>query len=184
MLMASLRPPWADRGSGVLTANSKVYGIPVTDVRVPIDWWIIPDRSRTQVKVRDVSAMAAGGPLTGRAEVDFFSDLPPKLSGELNFRNTDLSQAFREAGRAVGNLRLSGKFEFGADHFRTSDDLTARLDARLGESQPFGLPVFSALLPYLGFSQTSSQTIREGELKAALGGGVWRVQRLSLTGPS
>jgi len=174
------------RGSGVLTASKgKVYGVPVSDVRVPIDWWIVPDRSRTEVKVRDLTAMAAGGQLSGRADANFFPDLPPRLAGELKFRNVNLSQAFREAGQVVGNLPLSGKFEFSADQYRGPNDLTAKLDTRVGESQPFGLPVFNALLPYVGFTQSSSTlTVREGELRAVLGGGTWRVQRLSLTGPS
>jgi hypothetical protein len=173
------------RGSGLLTASKgKVYGIPLTDVRLPIDWWIVPDRKRTEVKIRDLTATAAGGQLTGRADASFFSDLPPRLSGELTFRNANLSQAFREAGQVVGNLPLSGKLEFAADQYRSSDDLTAKLNARLGESQPFGLPVFSAILPYIGFGQSSSQTVREGEVRAVLGGGVWRIQRLSLTGSS
>jgi len=174
------------RGSGLLTASKgKLYGVPVSDVRVPIDWWIVPDRSRTEVKVRDLSAMAAGGQLNGRADANFFSDLPPRLTGELTFRNVNLSQAFREAGQVVGNLPLSGKFEFAADQYRGPNDLTAKLDVRVGESQPFGLPVLNALLPYVGFTQSSSTLeVREGELRAILGTGVWRVQKLTLTGPS
>jgi hypothetical protein len=174
------------RGAGVLTASKgKLYGVPVSDVRVPIDWWIVPDRSRTEVKVRELTAMAAGGQLTGRADANFFSDLPPRFSGELTFRNVNMSQAFREAGQVVGNLPLSGKLEFSADQYRSSNDLTAKLDARVGESQPFGLPVFNAVLPFVGFAQSASTlTVREGELRAVLGQGVWRVQRLSLSGPS
>src|SRR5262249_46790486 len=108
----------------------------------------------------------------------------PRLGGELTFRNVNLSQAFREAGQVVGNLPLSGKFEFAADQFRNSDDLTARLNAKLSESQPFGLPVLSALLPYVGFSQDATLTAREGELRAVLGRGIWRVEKLTLSGSS
>ena len=171
------------RGSGVLTASrGKLYGVPVTDVRLPLSWWIVPDRNRTEVKIRDLTATAAGGQLTGRADANLFADVPPRFSGELQFRNVNISQAFREAGQVVGNMPISGKFEFAADQYRSTDDLTAKLDARLGESQPLGLPVLSAVVPFLGFGQ--SQTIREGELRATLGRGVWQVQRLTLTGPS
>src|SRR5262249_878811 len=51
-------------------------------------------------------------------------------------------------------------------------------------SQPFALPVFSALLPYLGFGRDSSVTIREGDVRAVLGKSVWRIERLTLTGSS
>jgi hypothetical protein len=64
------------------------------------------------------------------------------------------------------------------------DDLTAKLNAQLGESQPFSLPVFAALVPYLGVGRDYSTTIREGEVHAVLGRGVWRVEQLTLSGPS
>jgi hypothetical protein len=171
------------RGSGVLTASrGKIFGIPVTDVRLPIDWVAVPDRGRSEVRLRDVTATAAGGQLTGFMSVNFFSDLPPRVAGGVVFRNVNLSSAFREAGQVIGNLPLSGNLDFGADQYRGPDTLTASLRATLGESQPLALPVLSALVPYLG--RDSSTTIRDGELRAALGNGVWRVQRLSMNGPS
>jgi hypothetical protein len=84
----------------------------------------------------------------------------------------------------IGNLPISGKFDFGSDQYRGPDSLTGTLRATLGESQPLALPVLSAMVPYLGYGRDSSTTIREGELQASLGSGVWRLQRLSLTGPS
>jgi hypothetical protein len=173
------------RGSGVLTAGrGKAYGIPVADVRLPLDWTVVPDTGRTQVRVRDLTATAAGGPVTGRAEVSLVSDAPPKFSGNLQFRNVNLSQAFREAGQFVGNLPLSGKLDFGSDHYRGPNDLTARLDARLGESQPLSLPLFRSLVPYITPGFSSNQTIRAGEGRATLAGGVWRIEKLTLTGNS
>jgi hypothetical protein len=173
------------RGSGVLTAaRGKVYGVPVTDVRLPIDWTVVPDSGRSQVRVREVTATAAGGPVTGRAEVNVFRDAPPKFSGNVQFRNVNLSQAFREAGQIVGNLPLSGKLDFGSDQYRGPNDMTARLDARLGESQALSLPLFRSLVPYITPGLGSNQTVREGEVKASLGGGIWHIERLTLTGPS
>jgi hypothetical protein len=173
------------RGSGVLTsAKGKVYGVTVTDVRVPVQWVVHPDRGRGEIKVREAAASAAGGQMSARAEINLYNDLPPRLSGDVQFRNANLSEAFREA-QAVGNLRVTGKLEFAAEQYRSADDLTAKLDAKLGESQPFVLPVFTALVPYLGLSTRDyNTTIREGEVRAVLGRGVWRVQRLTLTGPS
>ena len=173
------------RGSGVLTASrGKLFGISVSDVRLPIDWVTIPNRGRGEVRLRDVTATAAGGQFTAQLAANFFNDLPPKLSGDVQFRNVNLSSAFRDAGRAIGNLPISGKLDFGSDQYRGPDSLTANLRATLGESQPLALPVLSALIPYLGYGRDSSTTIREGDVRAVLGNGVWRVQRLSLTGPS
>jgi hypothetical protein len=182
-LATSFGKEW--RGSGVLTAaKGRAFGIPMTDLRVPIDWVVSPSRGRTEVRVRDASATAAGGTMTARAEVNLFNDLPPRFSGDVQFRNANLSQAFRDAGKVVGNLQLTGKLEFAAEQYRNAEDLTGKLDAQLGESQPFSLPVFAALVPYLGVGRDYSTTIREGEVHAVLGRGVWRVQPITLTGPS
>jgi hypothetical protein len=173
------------RGSGVLTASrGKILGVPVSDVRLPIDWVAVPGRGRSEVRLRDVTARAAGGTLQGSMTVNLFNDLPPRLGGDVQFRNVNMSEAFRDAGRVIGNLPISGRLAFGADQYRGPDSLTADLRANLGESQPLALPVLSALIPYLGYGRDSSTTITEGDVRAVLGNGVWRVQRLALTGPS
>ena len=173
------------RGSGILHASrGRVFGIPVTDVRVPLNWVVAPGRGRTELRVRDSTAAVAGGTMTARTEVNLFNDLPPRFSGDVQFRSANVSQAFRDAGRVAGNLQLTGKLEFSADQYRSADDVTGKLDAKLGESQPFSLPVFAAVLPYLGLGLDYSTTVREGEIHAALGRGVWRVQQLTLSGPS
>src|SRR5262245_25775794 len=169
-LTATVGREW--RGSGVLTgARGTIYGIPVTEVRVPIDWLAAPARGRSEVRVREATATAAGGRAAARLELNAFNDLPPRLSGDVQFSNVNLSQAFRETGRVVGNLIASGKFEFGAEQYRGPDDLAGTLRATLGESQPFALPVFSALVPFLGIGRDSSTTIREGDVRAVLGKG-------------
>lgn len=182
-LTTSIGREW--RGSGVLTSvRGTMFGIPVSSVRIPVDWTTIPDRGRTEVRVRDVTATAAGGQFGGAMVASFFNDLPPRLAGNVQFRNVNLSSAFRDAGDVIGNLPLSGKLEFGADQYRGPETLTANLRAGVGRSQPLALPVLSALIPYLGYGRDSRTTIDEGELRAALAGGVWRVQQLTLAGPS
>lgn len=173
------------RGSGVLTAaRGKAYGIPVSDVRVPVEWAVTPGRGRTQVRVRDATATAASGQLAAKVEVNLYSDLPPRVDGEVQFKNANLSQAFREAGRVAGNVLMTASLTFGADQYRGPADLAGRLDAKLGESQPFSLPVFSAMVPYLGSVASPSATVQEGEVRATLGKGAWHIQRLTLSGPS
>jgi hypothetical protein len=158
--------------------------MPVSDVRLPLDWIAIPDRGRSEVRIREASATAAGGQLTASLAANFFNDLPPKLTGDVQFRNVNLSSAFREAGKVIGNLPVSGRVDFAAEQYRGPDSLTAKLRATLSESQPLALPVLSALIPYLGYGRDASTTIREGEIKAALGNGVWRIQQVDLLGGS
>jgi hypothetical protein len=173
------------RGSGVLTASrGKIMGVPVSDVRLPMTWVSVPGRGRSEFRLRDMTASAAGGQFAGSVSADFYNDLPPRLDGTVQFKNVNLSAAFRDAGRVIGNLPVSGTLDLGAQQYRGPGDLTANLRATLGESQPLALPVLSALVPYLGYGRDTSTTIQGGEFKAALGNGVWRVTQLSLTGSS
>lgn len=183
-LTTSIGREW--RGSGVLTsARGTAYGVPATDVRLPLDWVIVPDRGRSEIRLRDASATAAGGQVTAKAELNLFADLPARLAGEVGFRNVNLAQAARETGNVIGNLPISGRFDFSANQLRSADDLSGTLTATVGESQAFALPVLSAILPFVGgFGRDSTTKVTEGEVRAALGRGVWQVQRVSLTGPS
>jgi hypothetical protein len=174
------------RGSGVVTSTrGTVYGVPVTNVRLPLDWVIHPQTGRSEVRLREASATAAGGQVTAKAEVNLFADLPARLGGEIVFRNVNLADVARETGKVIGNLPISGRFQFSANQFRSADDLSGTLVATLGESQAFALPVLSAILPYIGgFGRDSTTRVTEGEVRAALGRGVWQIQKATLTGPS
>ncbi|HVK11629.1 MAG TPA: hypothetical protein VM597_22850, partial [Gemmataceae bacterium] len=174
------------RGTGVLTSpRGTVYGVPMTNVHLPLDWVVAPQTGRSEIRLRDASATAAGGQVTARAEVNLFADLPARLGGEVGFRNVNLAEAARETGKVIGNLPISGRFTFSANQFRSADDLSGTLVANLGESQAFALPVLSAVLPYVGgFGRDSTTRVTEGEVRAALGRGVWQVQRVTMTGPS
>ena len=174
------------RGSGVLTSTrGTVYGVPVTNVRLPLDWVIVPQTGRSEIRLREATATAAGGQATAKAEVNLFADLPARLGGEVAFRNVNLADAARETGKIIGNLPISGRFDFNANQFRSADDLSGTLVMTVGESQAFALPVLSAILPYVGgFGRDSTTRVTEGEVRAVLGRGVWQVQKVTLTGPS
>ncbi len=173
------------RGTGVLTsARGTIYNVPVTDLRVPIEWSTTPNRSRTEFRVREATAMAAGGQVSARGEWRKFNDLPPKFSGDVQFRSVNMSRAAKSGSQVGGNLLVTGNFDFASAQFRTSDDITAKLDVKLGESQPFSLPIFSAVSPFLGLGSTPTTRVREGEAKAVLANNVWRVEKFSLMGSS
>lgn len=174
------------RGSGVLTGiKGKIYGIPVADVRLPISWIANFDRQFGTLTLMDLAGTAAKGRATGKAELAFFADRPLKLAGEIKFTNINASSAFPTAGNYAGNTPLSGKFTFGSEQLRATNDLTGKLEATLGgDAQPFGLPVFSSLVPFLGFGRDAATIVNAGDVKASLSNGVWRVQQLTLTGPA
>ena len=172
------------RGSGVLrSTRGRVYGIPVSDLSLPIDWVVVPGRGRADLHLRNLTGLAASGRVTGRAEINLFADLPPKLASEFRFTNLNATAAYSAAGPVVGSAPITGRLTIAADQLRTSNDLTGKLQATLGEAQPFGLPVLAATAPFFGLARNTSPSSSTGDLKATLGNGVWRVERFALSGP-
>lgn len=183
-IVTSLGREW--RGVSVLTGSrGKIYGLPVTDVRLPLDWSMVPSLGRAEVRLREATLRSSGGQIGGKAQINLFADLPPRLSGEVTFRNANVSQAIGDGVQGLGNLPITGQFDFSADQLRTIEDLSGTLQATVGESPSFSVPLLAAILPYIsGLNRDTRITINEGEVRATLGRGVWRVQRVTLVGPS
>jgi hypothetical protein len=170
-------------GSGVLTAiRGRVYGIPVSDLRMPISWTASPSRGYAAIHVKDVVGTAARGRLSGHADINYFTDTAPKLTGNLRFSNLNAASIFRPAGRVVGDAPITGTFQFASNDLRDINNMSAKVQAVAGESRPLGLPILAATIPFLGLGRDISTPINEGELRASLDNGVWRIQRLSLSG--
>jgi hypothetical protein len=172
-------------GSGLLTSSKGTFlGIPVTDFRIPITWSAIPGAGRAELYIRDYSGSVAQGRVSGKSEFFFSSEQPTRMSGDVTFNKVNLTNAFSPLGTYFGNVPINGRFEFGAEQLRTDDDVKGRLTAVVGEATPFGLPVFSALVPFLGLGRDNTTSIKSGELKATLAANTWRVEKLTLSGPS
>ena len=182
-LATTLGREW--RGSGVLVASQgSVYKIPIQEIRFPLDWVATPGAQRASVHIRELVGSVARGRVTGRAEVDFLPDSDPRLSGELKFGNVNVSTVFQSTRGIIGSTPVNGTFAFSSERLRTTDDIKATLQARTGESTPFGLPVLSQATPLLGLGPNANPPITSGELKSTLANGFWRIESLSLTGPS
>src|SRR5262249_18978119 len=77
-----------------------------------------------------------------------------------------------------GAGRVSGRLDFSGQDVRSLNDVTARLQANLNETQALQYPVFRQLTPYLGIP--SSTTVQTGDVRAVLGRRIWRVEGVSL----
>src|SRR5205085_4927940 len=73
-------------------------------------------------------------------------------------------------------------FEFSGNEMRSLNDLTGTLQAKLTQSQAFQAPVLYQVAPYLGIQTSSS--FDQGELRARLSRGAFRIQNLTLLGQS
>ena len=169
-------------GGTVGISRGKVAGAAVADVLATLDWEYIPKRGRGEIHVRELTGVAAQGRVTGKAELGLFADAPPRLAGEVRFTGVNVPTLFRKAGPLVGNLPLSGRFDFSSDRFQTLDDLTAKVSGALADARPFALPVFAEILPFVGGGRSRSTPVEKGEVRATLAKGVWRIQKLTLVG--
>gem|GEM_PF-7106188 len=173
------------RAMGVLTMmRGKIAGVPVADLRVPVDLTVRPNRGRVRLEIHGATGMVAGGRASGEAGLRLSPEEPAVVSAALDFRDIDLEALSRGSEAFGGANRLTGKLTLESGQLRTLDDLRGRLDATLGESQPFELPFFSQLLPFLGPTRSQYTRTRSGEVHATLFRKTWTLQKLTLEGPT
>jgi hypothetical protein len=179
-LRGTLGRHWSGGGDVVMT-RGKVYGVEVSEWRVPLRFDAVPARDRYEVTVEDMSAQVAHGRVSGRGTFGFGSNA--RVDGNLRFYGVDLRALLRPLteSTAVGGGTASGRVEFSGSNVRSLDDVTADVDASFAQAQAFQMPIVSALLPFLS-PGGSSTTFQSGALRGRLSGGIFRVQRLSLSG--
>ncbi len=177
-LRGNLGREWRGTGTVVLT-RGKVYGVDVTEWRLPVDFTYHPRHGRAQIDIRDSTAQFAQGRGTG--EASFVFGAASRLEGTFRFADVDLRGLVRSAGD-VGSLaagRVTGKLKFSGNEVRSLDDVTATLDAALSQTQALELPVLRLIVPYV-MPGAGAATFQKGDLQARLAQGVIRVQHLSL----
>ncbi len=179
-LRGNLGRTWAGGGTVVLT-RGKVYGVEVSEWRVPLRFELSPALGRAQVNVDDMSAHVAHGRVSGRGTLGFGIDT--HMDGKLQFYGVDLRALLRPLSESstFGGGTASGRVEFSGNNVRSLDDVTATVDASFSQAQAFQMPILSSVAPFIGPGQSSS-TFQGGDLRGRLGNGVFRVQRLTLSG--
>jgi hypothetical protein len=177
-LRGTLGRVWSGGGNIVLT-RGRVFGLEVAELRMPVRFEVAPARGRAEVGIEDIAATVGRGRINGRATLGF--GIGTHMDGNLRFSGVDL-QALRltQSSQLVGG-QVSGRITFSGNDVRSLDDVTATVEASLSQTQALQLPVLSQIAPFLGPGR-SSTTFQSGDLRGRLAGGVFRVQRLSLSG--
>jgi hypothetical protein len=169
------------RGTGtVAMARGKLLDIPVTDLCIPLEWNLV--RGTGDFHVRDATGTLGQGQLRGEASLTLFPGMPPRLTGQVRFTNLNLQMLTTAAESVSGANQVNGRFDFAAQRFRSANDLTGTLQATLGETRPYQLPILADVLPFMGLRQSNQSTTKRGEVQASLSGGVFRVRRFGLSG--
>jgi hypothetical protein len=166
-------------GTAAVT-RGKLYGIPVADLRVPIEFSWMRLTGRGELRLRDISGMIGGGRVTGKAELDFASSVAPRFDTELQFTNVNVQALTSQSGYFSGSTPLSGRLDLHATEWKSVDDLRGSLHATERDGRAFAIPVLSDLLPFIGLAIGSGTQI--GEIEAILNRGIWKLQKFTLTG--
>jgi hypothetical protein len=167
-------------GSGrMVLTRGKIFGVEVTEWRLPIEYsWA---GGSGQVSTRDTTARLAVGRAQGQASLRLGG--MRQLEGAVQFYDIEVHSLLRSFGDVGGYVagRVSGRLDLRSQDFRTLDDLTANLQARLMQTQAFSIPVLREI-GLLAFSGRSGLTFDEGQLRAQLTRGVIHIQSLTLSG--
>lgn len=178
-LRTTLGRTWYGEGQLSLV-RGQVAGVEVAEWLAPLNFQISPGGGG-RLEIRDSTASAAQGRLTGDATYDWGAFR--RLDGRVTFNQLDLAALTRQAtgSSRVGAGRVTGRFDFSSLDPRSLNDLTGNLTASLQETQAFQFPILQSLAPYIAPGQ-SSATFTSGDLRARLGGGALQVQRMTVQG--
>jgi hypothetical protein len=155
-----------------------VSGIPVTDLRIPLEW--TGGLSTGRLVVREGNARLGHGAMT----INLAFDYGPvsRLTGQIRFNQVPLQSLIGTSVSAFGNGRISGRFDLEGNAIRSLDDVKGTLNAKLNSTSVREVPLIKLVTPYLsplGFLQP----FETGEIKGRLAGGVFRLERFVLSNP-
>jgi hypothetical protein len=178
-LYARLGNEWTGSGQ-VVMGYGKLFGVTVRDARFPLGWAFAPGR-RGELRLHDAAAQASRGRLTGQANLLWGESA--QLDGQARFSAIDVGELLSQytETRVVGGL-ATGRVDFGGRNMRSVRDLSARVEAKLAQATPSQMPVFRQIMPFVLPGVGANVQFSSGDLRGALGGGVFRIQQLTLVG--
>jgi hypothetical protein len=172
------------RGSGrVVLTRGRMFDVEVNELRLPLEFSFSPASGNGELTVRDGAAQLGQGRATAEATVTWAGGT--RVQGSIRFYEAQLSRLLGMTGESstFGAGRVSGRIDFGGADVRSANDLTADLQATLRQAQATQMPLFQAIFSRIpGLSPSS--TLQSGDFRARLAGGVLRIQRLTLNGPT
>jgi uncharacterized protein involved in outer membrane biogenesis len=161
-------------------SRGEVYGLEVTQWRLPLHWQYSPETRRAQIEVYETTAQVARG--RAQAKLNATLDSTLRLEGQVRFSGVDLQTLVRPfvGATQVAGGQITGRFDFSGSEVRSINDLNGTLAASFSQTQALQLPVLQQVAPFIGMGQ--STTFQRGDLRARLDRGVLRIQQLALTG--
>jgi hypothetical protein len=179
-LRGRIGPEWNGSGGATL-ARGQIYGMDVTEWRIPLTFSFSPTQGNGELTIRDSAARLAQGRAKFDAVLNWGNGL--RLTGTLLFYQVDLRTLLRHSPSlaSYASGRVSGRVDLSGSEMRSINDLRANVQAKLEQGQALQLPVLRQITPYLR-PGVSSATFQSGQLKGRLAGGIFTIQHLTLIG--
>ncbi|HEY7158042.1 MAG TPA: DUF3971 domain-containing protein [Gemmataceae bacterium] len=179
-LRGRIGPEWDGSGGATLT-RGQVYGMDITEWRIPMTFRFAPSQGNGELTVRDSVARLAQGRARFDSTLTWGNGLA--LTGTLLFHQVDLRTLLRRSPElaSYASGRVSGRVDLSGREMRSINDLRALVQAKLQQAQALQLPVLRQITPYLR-PGVSSSTFQSGQLKGRLAGGIFTIQHLTLIG--
>ena len=164
----------------VRIAQARVADLPLSELRVPLEWLFAPGSGLGTLLIRQWSARLAGGLIRGNAQVHLgaYQD----YRGDLELSNVDL-RAFSPistdarrppTGRISGRVRLDSPAPGGVRGIR------GKVHLEVSDASLFELPVFRQINQFLGSEQGG--IFEAGEVDLLVADRKVKIDRLALVG--
>ncbi len=179
-LRGTIGREWNGSGGATL-ARGQVYGMEVTEWRIPLTFSFSPSQGSGELTIRDSIARIAQGRARLEGTLNWGNAL--RLTGRLLFYDVDLRTLLRHNPEisSYASGRVSGRVDLAGNEMHSLNDLTALVQAKMRQGQALQMPVLRQLTPYLR-PGASSGTFQSGELKGRLAGGIFRIEHATLVG--
>jgi hypothetical protein len=170
-----------DGSGGITLVRGQIYGMAITEWRIPVTFSFSPAQGSGELTVRDSHARIAQGRASFDSTLNWGTGL--RLAGTLLFYQVDLRTLLRNSPSvsAYASGRVSGRVDLAGSEMHSLNDLTARVQAKMEQGQALQLPVLRQITPYLR-PGASSATFQSGKLKGRLANGIFRIERATLVG--
>ncbi len=162
-------------------ASGRLAGLTATDVRIP---FVVTMRGGGgEVVVRDAGGTIGNGRLNGQFE--YLWGANSHVKADVKFTSVKVGNVLTDLKQSnyFGNARVTGRVELRGQNMTSADDLTGTVVASIEQAAVRDIPIINQTAPFIPTS-TLLKPFDEGELRARLSRGVFRVESLTLANPT
>jgi translocation and assembly module TamB len=164
----------------VVVSRAKVLGLPITELRIPVEVELNPATKSGSLRTRHWSARVAGGSVRGSAWNRF--GLDHSFQSELQLAGVDLEvlSKFHPNGKKAPTGKVSGKIMLQGPNAEHLDKIRGRVDLDLDDASLFEVPLFKELDRFLG--SAGGGLFDDGDVHGTIANRTLFLEQMTLTG--